>query len=48
MIGPDTHICILLFAATKNKRLPAARLHFTLRRFCSALAIIFSRFLHGC
>ena len=33
---------VFIFAATKKKRLPAARLHFTLRRFCTALIIIFS------
>ena len=35
-VGPRTHIYSSYFSATKKKRLPAARLHFILPRFCTA------------
>ena len=40
-LGLERTCIVLIFAATKKKSLPAARLHFTLRRFCTASIIIF-------
>ena len=43
-IGPRTHIYSSFLQQPKKKRLPAARVYFTLRRFCTVLIIISSRF----
>ena len=44
-VGPRTHIYSSYFCSNQKKRLPAARVHFTLRRFCTSLVIFF---LSGC